>query len=108
MDRDGDGNLNMDEFTKGGGDGGLNGQREDFPDLDKNGDGSLDVKELQAYFSGRHVTEKDLFEFIDQADKDENGHVTLKEMLARRKHLKAAGSSEASYHFTRWMHELEL
>jgi len=107
LDKNGDGKLNVDEFTTGGGDDNLVGEEHEFPELDKNGDGSLDVKELQAYFSGRHFTEKALFQFIDDADTDKNGHVTLEEVLAKREHL-LGHESEASYHLSGWIHDLEL
>merc|ERR1719491_236746 len=81
------------------------GEKQEFALLDKNGDNFLDAKEIQAFESGRHHQERMLISFVETADANKDGFVTLAEALEKREEMV---DHEASFQFDDWAFQLEL
>jgi Ca2+-binding EF-hand superfamily protein len=76
-DTDGDGLLSEEEFW-----GGHPGQPGEFQNLDKNGDGTIDIEEMKLWASGWYHTEVALKQLFDLADEDKDGFLTTSELEA--------------------------
>jgi len=79
-DRDHDGFLTFDEWWN---DENVQADGEDmqtFKQLDKDGSGKLDLKELLAWESGHVHTAEAMESFMQHADKDKDQHMTLEEL----------------------------
>jgi len=81
------------------------GEKQEFALLDKNGDNFLDAKEIQAFESGRHHQERMLISFVETADANKDGFVTLAEALEKREDMV---EHDAGFQFDDWAHMLEL
>merc|ERR1740121_3059390 len=103
-DTDGDGKVSPAEFgelTEGAPE-----EEEDmFSKLDADEDGSLDVREMTTWISGRFFEENHMVRLVDAADADKDGFVTLQELLDCRLKEEA---QDLQLHFQGWAHELEL
>merc|ERR1712129_51523 len=78
---------------------------EDFKQLDQNQDGKLVLSETVAFESGRRDVEEAMDWVANHADTDEDGFVTLAELVAAREALQ---STSTGYHFEDWCDALEL
>jgi len=81
------------------------GEKQEFAVLDKNEDNFLDAKEIQAFESGRHHQERALVSFVETADADQDGFVTLAEALEKREDMM---EHDAGFQLDDWAHLLEL
>jgi len=107
-DKNGDGKLDAREFWEAdeAEDGDLSDEeRADFAKLDTNGDGFLDKEELQMWESGRFHTEEAIKKLIELADKDNDMHLTVAELIGARDQI---SSSDAQYHLVEWAEHHEL
>merc|ERR1712066_1059994 len=59
-------------------------ENEDFRKLDLNGNGFLDLDELRSWESGRFHTEEAMKKMFELADKDNDMHVSLAELVEAR------------------------
>jgi len=102
-DDDKDGLLTIDEFWKV-----LQGEErsehdlQTFKQLDKDGSGKIDKKELLLLESGHLNRLQDSESFMKLADTDSDQHVTIEEMHA------AHGKDDGKFHFIDWIQHNEL
>lgn len=80
-------------------------EKTDFASIDKNGDKIIDIQELRAWDSGRFHTEAAMKKLFDEADKDQDMHITLDELVKAREKIAA---SDAQYHLIEWAEHHEL
>lgn len=109
-DKDGDGKLDPREFWEAhdgaGAEFDLSEEEvEDFQKLDVNGDGYLDHAELKLWESGKFHTEEAMRKLFEIADKDNDLHLTVDEIIAAREQIAA---SDAQYHLIEWAEHDEL
>lgn len=107
-DRDNDGKLSAIEFWEVGDeeDNELSEEEnEDFRKLDLNGNGFLDLDELRSWESGRFHTEEAMKKMFELADKDNDMHVSLAELMEAREPISV---SDAQYHLIEWAEHHEL
>jgi Ca2+-binding EF-hand superfamily protein len=93
-DTDGDGLLSEEEFW-----GGHPGQPGEFQNLDKNGDGTIDIEEMKLWASGWYHTEIALKQLFDLADEDKDGFLTASELEAV---YTTIDTTDAHYHLLQW------
>jgi Ca2+-binding EF-hand superfamily protein len=77
----------------------------DFQRLDKDGSGTLDLAELNAWEAGHFHTEQAMQRLFDLADVDSDLHVTAEELANARGMI---AGSEAQYHLMDWVESQEL
>lgn len=77
----------------------------DFNELDRDGDGFLDLEDLRSWESGDFHLQATLKKLLEATDKDRDNHVTLKELLSSREQLSI---SDAHYHLIEWAEHAEL
>ena len=89
VDQDNDGEINFEEFLgmmarQMNTDSDRDEIREAFAIFDKNGDGSIDSKELQTVMEslGEKLTEMDIKTMMDGADTDRDGKISFEEFAA--------------------------
>merc|ERR1712129_366557 len=78
---------------------------EEFKQIDQNQDGKLVLSETVAFESGRRDVEEAMDWVANHADTDEDGFVTLAELMAAKEALQ---SRSTGYHFEEWCDALEL
>lgn len=97
MDSDSSGQLSLSEFNPTD----EPSLRPVFAQLDKDGDGMLNVQELKKFESGLFNLESDMNSLFVAADVDNDGHLTAKELHDARPKLL---DLEAHHHFENWVH----
>jgi len=80
-------------------------EESDFRRLDKDGNGTLDLAELNAWEAGHFHTEQAMQRLFDLADADSDLHVTAQELANARGMI---AGSEAQYHLMDWVEQQEL
>lgn len=76
-----------------------------FKKLDKDGDGLLDADELMEWESGQFHLKESFKELFDLADKDKDGHLSVREIEKAKSDI---AQIEAQYHLMHWMEHFEL
>jgi len=107
-DRDSDGKLSAIEFWEvtDEEDSELSEEEnEDFRKLDLDGNGFLDLDELRSWESGRFHTEEAMKKMFELADKNNDMHVSLDELVDAREPISV---SDAQYHLIEWAEHHEL
>jgi len=72
-------------------------QRRDFKRLDKNGDKLLDADEVAAWERGTFYLEKDMERMFEVCDRDESGHILLREFLATWRQIKQLDAKQVLF-----------
>jgi len=106
-DRDRDGRLSLQEFVfeSDSEDEADDKDRADFKRLDKDGDGTLDSRELNVWESGKFHTEDTVKELLKIADTDHDLYLTADELVNARKQLV---HTEAQHRLVEWAEDHEL
>jgi len=108
-DKDGDGQLSQAEMWEGQtierSDTVVQGEQEEFKNMDIDGNGFLSVQELKHWESGAFYLEEELQQVIKIADANGDQHVSADELEKAKSDM--LGLS-ASYEFAKWAHHDEL
>jgi len=105
FDSNGDGTVDLDEFSHKGGADAVDEDEVEFKALDKNRDGKLDTEEFKVHEQLLHHVEIAMQELMTAADQDADGAITLDELLHARAMIPG---TNAQYHFEDFVEHYEL
>jgi len=99
LDKDGDNQLNPEEFEAQAGD------EHDFYSLDTDGNKFLSAEELKLWEGGLYHSNQAMKHILEIADSDKDNHLTADELEKAREQII---DSDANHHFSQWVKHSEL